>query len=351
MRRLVGEVVADYDERALTSSLRTLSDPRTAARAVYDAVGRVRPAAAPSRQPDGRGDLDQRWGACRRFGASLKAGGGLGGPRRRERQPPGELLIPAAGEHRGDDLLLRVQQRDAAGQRRHRPDALRPALTLARLCFCCGNFASTASGLQPRRSGASRSPSLLTVCGQGVAAPAEAGGCQLCRDRIHSNTTRPGVAEQDMQRVTDWAAARPDRFPFAARPAGRGGIRSPGRGLTSGADAGPGKSWLASRPGAVHVRRQVQLRPEGQQRVPVEPVEPDQVERSYRLPSAWSGSRLRATARRRGSRTCAPPAPALLGPPPVRLRRRSACPAVAPLVEAHVAPRGRARQPGARART
>jgi hypothetical protein len=26
-----------------------------------------------------------------------------------------------------------------------------------------------------------------------------------------------------MQRVTDWAAARPDRFPFAARPAGRGG--------------------------------------------------------------------------------------------------------------------------------
>jgi pilus assembly protein CpaF len=36
--RLVDEVVADYDERALTSTLAPLSDPRTAARAVYDAV-------------------------------------------------------------------------------------------------------------------------------------------------------------------------------------------------------------------------------------------------------------------------------------------------------------------------
>ena len=38
MRRLVDEVVTDYDERALTSSLPPLSDTRSAARAVYDAV-------------------------------------------------------------------------------------------------------------------------------------------------------------------------------------------------------------------------------------------------------------------------------------------------------------------------
>ncbi len=38
VRRLVQEVVDDYDERALTSSLPPLPDPRTAAGAVYDAV-------------------------------------------------------------------------------------------------------------------------------------------------------------------------------------------------------------------------------------------------------------------------------------------------------------------------
>jgi hypothetical protein len=38
MHRLVDEVVSDYDERALTSSLPPLPDPRSAARAVYDAV-------------------------------------------------------------------------------------------------------------------------------------------------------------------------------------------------------------------------------------------------------------------------------------------------------------------------
>ena len=38
VRRLVDEVVADYDERALTSTLAPLPDPHTAARAVYDAV-------------------------------------------------------------------------------------------------------------------------------------------------------------------------------------------------------------------------------------------------------------------------------------------------------------------------
>jgi pilus assembly protein CpaF len=38
VRRLVDEVIAEYDERALTSSLAPLPDARTAARAVYDAV-------------------------------------------------------------------------------------------------------------------------------------------------------------------------------------------------------------------------------------------------------------------------------------------------------------------------
>ena len=38
MRRLVDEVVSDYDERALVSSLPPLPDLRSAARAVYDAV-------------------------------------------------------------------------------------------------------------------------------------------------------------------------------------------------------------------------------------------------------------------------------------------------------------------------
>jgi len=38
MRRLVDEVVTDYDERTLTSPLLPLPDPRSAARTVYDAV-------------------------------------------------------------------------------------------------------------------------------------------------------------------------------------------------------------------------------------------------------------------------------------------------------------------------
>jgi hypothetical protein len=39
-----------------------------------------------------------------------------------------------------------------------------------------------------------------------------------------------------------------------------------------GGRAGPGKFWMASLPGIAYVRRQVQLRPEGQQRVLVQPV-------------------------------------------------------------------------------
>ncbi len=38
MRQLVDDVVNDYSERSLTSSLAPLPDPRLAARAVYDAV-------------------------------------------------------------------------------------------------------------------------------------------------------------------------------------------------------------------------------------------------------------------------------------------------------------------------
>jgi pilus assembly protein CpaF len=38
VRRLVDEVIAEYDERTLTSSLAPLADRHTAARAVYDAV-------------------------------------------------------------------------------------------------------------------------------------------------------------------------------------------------------------------------------------------------------------------------------------------------------------------------
>ena len=38
MRRLIDEVVLDYDERALSSTMPALPDPRVAARAVYDAV-------------------------------------------------------------------------------------------------------------------------------------------------------------------------------------------------------------------------------------------------------------------------------------------------------------------------
>jgi hypothetical protein len=63
MRRLVDEVVSDYDERARTSSLVPLPDSRSAARAVYHAVARLRAAAAAPGRPDGRGDLDQRAGS------------------------------------------------------------------------------------------------------------------------------------------------------------------------------------------------------------------------------------------------------------------------------------------------
>ena len=47
MRRLVAEVVSDYDQRSLTSALPPLTGTRTAARAVYDAVAGYGPLQRP----------------------------------------------------------------------------------------------------------------------------------------------------------------------------------------------------------------------------------------------------------------------------------------------------------------
>jgi pilus assembly protein CpaF len=60
VRRLVDEVVADYDERALTSTLAPLADSRHAAKLVYDAVADFGPPATPPRRQRSRRDLDQR---------------------------------------------------------------------------------------------------------------------------------------------------------------------------------------------------------------------------------------------------------------------------------------------------
>jgi pilus assembly protein CpaF len=61
LRRLVEEVVADYDDRALTSNLTPLADPHLAARAVYDALAGFGPLQRhlydrPSRRHGSRGD-------------------------------------------------------------------------------------------------------------------------------------------------------------------------------------------------------------------------------------------------------------------------------------------------------
>ena len=41
VRRLVDEVITDYDDRTLTSTLNRLTDPRTTARDVYDSRARL----------------------------------------------------------------------------------------------------------------------------------------------------------------------------------------------------------------------------------------------------------------------------------------------------------------------
>jgi predicted TIM-barrel fold metal-dependent hydrolase len=59
VRRLVDEVISDYDDRVLTSALAPLADPRTAARRLRRR-GRLRSAAASPARRHGRGDLDQQ---------------------------------------------------------------------------------------------------------------------------------------------------------------------------------------------------------------------------------------------------------------------------------------------------
>ncbi len=70
MRRLIDEVVLDYDERALTSTLPPLPDPRVAARAVYDAVAGLGPLQRYLDDPE----IEELWvtrrltvGCCSRF--------------------------------------------------------------------------------------------------------------------------------------------------------------------------------------------------------------------------------------------------------------------------------------------
>ena len=63
MRRLIDEVVLDYDERALSSTMPPLPDPRQAARAVYDAVA-------------GFGPLQRNLGSSNLRGKAPSAGGG-----------------------------------------------------------------------------------------------------------------------------------------------------------------------------------------------------------------------------------------------------------------------------------
>ena len=59
VRRLVGEVVTEYDERTLSGGLPSLGDSDLAARSVFDAVAGYGPLQTLSRRPHGRGDLDQ----------------------------------------------------------------------------------------------------------------------------------------------------------------------------------------------------------------------------------------------------------------------------------------------------
>jgi hypothetical protein len=73
-------------------------------------------------------------------------------------------------------------------------------------------------------------------CGRPAARPP----AHPCHDRIQSETTLAQVTEQDVQSVTEPAAARPARSPIAARPAGREGRRSPGRGLAGNTVSGQG---------------------------------------------------------------------------------------------------------------
>ena len=59
VRGLGDDIVTEYDEGALRSSLAPLADARTAARTVFDAGAGIRAAAAPPRRFGGR-KVDQR---------------------------------------------------------------------------------------------------------------------------------------------------------------------------------------------------------------------------------------------------------------------------------------------------
>jgi len=94
MRRLIDEVVLDYDERALSSTMPALPDPRTAARAVYDAVAGFGPLQRHLDDPE----VEEIW-----INERLAAGSGqtgllvpsLGGPGIL-RLPPGPARLSAA---------------------------------------------------------------------------------------------------------------------------------------------------------------------------------------------------------------------------------------------------------------
>jgi pilus assembly protein CpaF len=82
VRRLVDDVVTDYDERALTSSLAPLPDARTAARAVFDAVAGFGPLQRHLDDPS----IEEIWIKQRLTAGSPGSGdggrhGGLHGPR------------------------------------------------------------------------------------------------------------------------------------------------------------------------------------------------------------------------------------------------------------------------------
>ncbi len=125
VRRLVDEVIAEYDDRSLTGSLPQLVDPRLAARAGVRRGRRLRPVAEVPRRPDRRGDLGQR------------ADQGLHRPPRvheltttiltaDEVRDLVEKMLKSSG--RRVDLSTPVRRRDAPGRQpaaRHIPDITR----------------------------------------------------------------------------------------------------------------------------------------------------------------------------------------------------------------------------------
>jgi len=70
MRQLVDDVVTDYDERSLTSSLPPLPDPRSAARAVYDSVAGFGPLQRHLDDPS----VEEIWTNARLTGGSAWSG-------------------------------------------------------------------------------------------------------------------------------------------------------------------------------------------------------------------------------------------------------------------------------------